>query len=127
MVRLPRRNTRDRPTTKLGGSSLAPARISVTVRGRGSGGGVRLIEATATRLASVTVRVRQIEGLLDDSCSNSDRPSLSTRLSRSAVTVAVRTPPARKAISPTGWPGPTSASRSRRPATVTVKRPVTTT
>ena len=39
MVRLLRRNTRVRPTTKAGGSSLAPARISVTVRGRGSGGG----------------------------------------------------------------------------------------
>ena len=47
--------------------------------------------------------------------SNSARPSRSTRLSRSAVTVAVRAPPARKAISPIGWPGPSSATGSRRP------------
>ena len=45
MVRLLRRNTRVRPTTKPGGSSLAPARISVTVRGRGSGGGARVMLA----------------------------------------------------------------------------------
>jgi len=41
------------------------------------------------------------------------------------VTVAVRAPPARKAISPIGWPGPISLIASRRPAMVTTKRPVT--
>ena len=100
--------------------------MSVTVRGRGSGGGSRLMLAVATRLAIVTVSVRQIDGLLADSSSNSVRPSRSTRLSRSAVTVAVRAPPARKAISPIGWPGPSSATASRRPSMVTANRPVTT-
>ena len=60
------------------------------VRGRGSGGGGRLRLASATRRASATVSVRQIDGLLADSASKSPRPSRSTRLSRSAVTVAVR-------------------------------------
>ena len=76
------------------------------VRGRGSGGGALLTLASATRRASVTVSVRQMLGLLADSASNSRRPSRSTTLSRSAVTVAVRVPPARNAISPIGWPGP---------------------
>ena len=51
MVRLLRRNARVSPTMKAGGSSLAPARMMVTVRGRGSGGGSRLTLAVATRLA----------------------------------------------------------------------------
>ena len=42
--------------------------MRVTVRGRGSGGGSRLMLAVATRRAIVTVSVRQIDGLLDDSC-----------------------------------------------------------
>ena len=79
------------------------------MRGRGSGGGGRLRLASATRRASVTVSVRQMDGLLADRASKSARPRRSTRLSRSAVTVAVRVPPARKAISPTGCPGPSSA------------------
>ena len=112
-------------STNAGGSALSPARISATVRGRGSGGGGRLTLASATRRASVTVRVRQMDGLLADRASKSVRPRRSTRLSRSAVTVAVRAPPARKAISPTGWPGPSSAIGARLPSSVTTNRPVT--
>ena len=41
MVRLLRRNARVSPTMKAGGSSLPPARMMATVRGRGSGGGAR--------------------------------------------------------------------------------------
>ena len=44
------------------------------MRGRGSGGGARLTLASATRRASVTVSVRQIDGLLADSASKSCRP-----------------------------------------------------
>src|SRR5262249_53741706 len=83
--------------------------IRVTVRGRGSGGGARVMLPSATRRASVTVSVRRIDGLFADNSSNSARPSRNTKLSRSAVTVAVRAPPARKAISPTGCPAPSSA------------------
>ena len=43
-----------------------------------------------------------------------------------AVTVAVRAPPVRKAISPMGWSGPISVIGSRRPSRDTTKRPVTT-
>ncbi len=97
------------------------------VRGRGSGWCALLTLPSATRLASVTVSVRQMPELFADSASNSGRPSRSTTLSRRAVTVAVRVPPARNAISPIGWPGPTSATICARPSSVMAKRPVTTT
>ena len=96
------------------------------VRGLGSGGAGCAAFKAAMRLASVTVMTRQSAGLFDVRRSKSARFRPSTRPSRSASTVAVLVPPARKAISPIGWPGPISEIASARPSRRTAKRPDTT-
>jgi hypothetical protein len=59
--------------------------------------------------------------------SNEARSSSSTTESRTATTVAVRNPPAKKAISPIGCPTPISARGTGSSSSRTSKRPDTTT
>ena len=81
----------------------------------------------ARRRASVAVSASHTPGCAATSSPNSTRESASTRLSRIAVTVAVRVPPVRNAISPTGWPAPISVTGVCVPSRRTEKRPETTT
>ena len=109
-----------------GGIGASPARMSVIVRGRGSLRCGSEPVVAASRCDSVLVSVRQMLGHFAVSRSKSLRLRRRTTLSRIAVTVAVRVPPVRNAISPIGCSGPISAMGSRRPSLVTAKRPVRT-
>ena len=111
----------------FGGIGRVPAGTTAMTRGVGSTGIDRPAVWSARRRASAAVSRGQIAGLLAHKGGRTGpESSFMTTLSRAAVTVAVRAPPARNAISPIGEPGPISAIGASRPATLTSKRPLST-